>query len=510
MAIGNIERLLEDVDLQIDLVSPGSDSDARFRMGDGTLEISMRLHALNRARLCKAFRAIISDEDGDLIILQGGKSRCRDATDHEELFRQESFFHWCFGAKEPDLMGVIEPRTGQARLFVPRLPIEYETWMGHILTKEEWRTMYAVDEVLYVDEISSFIGMKTSLFFPKGVNTDSGVEHPVPVIEDIVSRRTEKEFLQLFELLSELRMVKTEMELDVMRYSAAVSSAAHVEIMQKIRPGMTEYQMESLFQHHCYGKGGCRYTSYTCICASGSNGATLHYGHAAAANSSTIQDGSICLFDMGTEYHCYGSDITCSFPANGNFTDDQKMIYEAVLASQRAVFEKVRPGVSWPEMHVLAERTILEKLLEGGLLVGDVDEMLEARLGAVFMPHGLGHTLGIDTHDVGGMLSGHPKRDSRPGLKSLRMTRTLRKNMVVTVEPGIYFNPALIEKAVNDPSLSKYLRTEEIDRFRTFGGVRLEDDIVITSDGYENLTRVPRNVADVEQVMAGAAWDSTP
>mmetsp|Transcript_11526 Transcript_11526/g.16636 ORF Transcript_11526/g.16636 Transcript_11526/m.16636 type:complete len:187 (-) Transcript_11526:208-768(-) len=186
------------------------------------------------------------------------------------------------------------------------------------------------------------------------------------------------------------------------------------------------------------------------------------------------------------------------------------MIYEAVLAAQRAVFEKVRPGASWPDMHVLAERTIQEKLIEGGLLVGDVDEMLEARLGAVFMPHGLGHTLGIDTHDVGGMLSGHPKRDLRPGLKSLRMTRTLRKNMVVTVEPGIYFNSSLIEKARTDPGLSKYLQMEEIDRFRNFGGIRLEDDIVIRSDGYENLTRVPRNVSDIENVMAGAAWDSTP
>mmetsp|Transcript_11526 Transcript_11526/g.16638 ORF Transcript_11526/g.16638 Transcript_11526/m.16638 type:complete len:105 (-) Transcript_11526:1422-1736(-) len=101
MATGDMEGLLEDVDLRIDLFSASSDNDASFRMGDGTLEISMRLHALNRARLCKAFRAVISDAEGDLIILEGGKSRCRDATDHEELFRQESFFHWCFGVKEP-------------------------------------------------------------------------------------------------------------------------------------------------------------------------------------------------------------------------------------------------------------------------------------------------------------------------------------------------------------------------------------------------------------------------
>uniref|UniRef100_A0A2C9L303 Peptidase M24 domain-containing protein n=1 Tax=Biomphalaria glabrata TaxID=6526 RepID=A0A2C9L303_BIOGL len=134
----------------------------------------------------------------------------------------------------------------------------------------------------------------------------------------------------------------------------------------------------------------------------GHNGSILHYGHSGAPNSKRLEDGDICLLDMGAEYYCYGSDITCSFPANGKFTQDQKAIYDAVLAANRAVLAAVRPGVSWVDMHKLAERVLLEHLVQLGLLKGNVEDMMRVRLGAVFMPHGLGHFLGIDTHDCGG------------------------------------------------------------------------------------------------------------
>lgn len=211
--------------------------------------------------------------------------------------------------------------------------------------------------------------------------------------------------------------------------------------------------------------------SYTCICASGGNGATLHYGHAGAPNSRTIKDGDICLFDMGCEYNCYGSDITCSFPANGRFTEDQKFIYNTVLKSNRAVMAATKPGVSWKSMHLLADRIHLNALTRHGLLKGNVDDMMEKSLGAVFMPHGLGHFLGIDTHDVGGYLEGEPPRSTLPGLKSLRTARILKEKMVLTIEPGIYFIDALLDKAMADPETADFFVPSAIARFRKFGGV---------------------------------------
>jgi len=309
----------------------------------------------------------------------------------------------------------------------------------------------------------------------------------------------------LHQTMIQLRAVKTPAELEVMRYVCKVSSEAHVELMKKVKPGMYEYQAESLFMHHCYFYGGHRHVGYTCICGAGTNAAVLHYGHAGAPNDAPISDGDMLLFDMGGEYARYGADITCSYPANGKFSEQQKTIYNIVLASVKAVEDAMRPGVSWPDMHLLAERTILEGLVEAGILVGSVDEMMDACLASTFMPHGLGHLLGIDTHDVGGYLAGE-SRSSRPGLASLRMGRVLEENMVVTVEPGVYFIDCALDKALATPEQARFINQEGLAAYRTFGGVRIEDDVVVTSDGIENLTLVPREVDDIEAVMAGGEW----
>lgn len=143
---------------------------------------------------------------------------------------------------------------------------------------------------------------------------------------------------------------------------------------------------------------------------------------------------------MGANYFGYAADITCTFPVSGKFTSDQKLIYEAVLTANLAVFEAAKPGVGWPDMHVLANRTLLEELKKGGLLKGDVDAMVTAGLGAIFQPHGLGHLLGLDVHDVGGYITGQPPRRQEPrGIEKLRTNRILQDRMVLTIEPGCYF-----------------------------------------------------------------------
>jgi Xaa-Pro dipeptidase len=213
------------------------------------------------------------------------------------------------------------------------------------------------------------------------------------------------------------------------------------------------------------------------------------------------------LNDSGAEYHGYSSDITCSYPVNGRFTPEQKGVYETVLAANRAVQQAMRPGVSWPDMHRLAERTIAERLRDLGLLRGTTEELMAAHVPALFMPHGLGHLMGLDVHDVGGYPEGCSRIDE-PGIRSLRCGRALEPGMVITVEPGVYFIEPVLEPALADPKLSRFLVPDVIARFKGFGGVRIEDDVVVTTTGSENLTRVPRDVKDIESVMAGAAWET--
>uniref|UniRef100_A0A7N8XYL0 Xaa-Pro dipeptidase n=1 Tax=Mastacembelus armatus TaxID=205130 RepID=A0A7N8XYL0_9TELE len=462
-----------------------------YWLGHDTLRVSAALFAENRRRLCKGLK----EKDGvvpqSLVVLQGGEQKQRYCTDTDLLFRQESFFHWAFGVTEADCYGAIDVDTGRSILFVPKLPESYATWMGEIFPKEHFKEKYAVDEVHYTCDVSPpglvFTVSVCVTFF---LRERTSLSYNVPVC--VCSR-----------------LIKTDMELEVLRYTNRISSEAHKMVMKHVKPGQKEYEMESLFQHYCYTKGGMRHTSYTCICGTGNNSSVLHYGHAGAPNDKTIQDGDMCLFDMGGEYYCYSSDITCSFPANGKFTADQRAIYEAVLKSSRAVMAAMKPGVKWTDMHRLADRIHLEELVKIGILHGSVEDMLKVHLGSVFMPHGLGHLLGIDVHDVGGYPEGI-ERINEPGLRSLRMGRLVLERMVLTVEPGVYFINHLLDQALANPAQSCFINNQVLARFRGFGGVRIEDDIAVTANGIELLTCVPRTVEEIEAVMADSTKTFSP
>ncbi|XP_049826665.1 xaa-Pro dipeptidase isoform X2 [Aethina tumida] len=475
---------------------------SKLAMGPGTLEIKPELFRINRNRLVEDLK---TKAPNGIVFLQGGSEIPFYDTDTTYIFRQESYFTWCFGVTEADCYGAIDVNTGESYLFVPRLPESYAIWMGPLHSLEDFSKKYEVSHVYYSDEISTVLkkisGSDTELLVISGVNSDSGFSFPQPTFEGIEDFKINKSIL--FDVIANLRVYKTDLEIEVIKYVVEVSSAAHRKVMRFAKPGLYEYQCESEFLNHCYSVGGCRHVAYTCICGTGVNPAILHYGHAGAPNNYPLKDGDICLFDMGGSYFGYAADITCSFPANGKFSDDQKLIYEAVLAANLAVFKAAKPGVSWRDMHVLANRTLLESLKKGGLLKGDVQEMLDAGLAATFQPHGLGHFMGLDVHDVGGYLNGHPERCDKPGLKSLRTARVLDERMVLTIEPGCYFIDPLLDAALSNEHLSKFLVPEVIERFRGFGGVRIEDDVLITKDGVVNLTKVPRTVQEIEDWIAG-------
>jgi len=473
---------------------------AHYQLGNN-LRVSMSLFSKNRKRLVEKMKSISNLPPKSFVLLQGGDDETQYSSDRELVFRQESYFQWCFGVTESGCSGAIQLETGKSILFVPRLPESYKVWSGKIHPTSHFKSKYAVDECYFFDQIKAVMEEKNAQTFLtlKGQNTDSGNYTQEAVFSGIGDFNVNNKLL--FPVITELRVFKTEEELEVLRYCNKVSSEAHKEIMRRIRPGWWEYQAEALFMGHCYTFGGCRHVSYTCIGASGENCAVLHYGHGGEPNSKLINDGDMCLFDMGAEYYCYASDITCSFPVNGKFTDQQKNIYNAVLKANRAVQNAMKPGVSWTDMHLLADRVQLEELKKMGLVVGSVDDMMKCRLGALFMPHGLGHFMGHDVHDVGGYPEDGPKRSGENGLKSLRTARTLQAGMVLTIEPGIYFNATTIGEAYSNPELSKFLVQEEINKFMNFGGVRIEDDVAVTETGIEMLTKVPRDVEEIELLM---------
>ncbi|XP_042511173.1 xaa-Pro dipeptidase [Macadamia integrifolia] len=475
-------------------------------------EIPMELHAENRRKLVQSLRQFLTSSSQPLngfVFLQGGEEQTRYCTDHAELFRQESYFAYLFGVMEPGFYGAIDIATGESILFAPRLSADYAVWLGEIKPLSYFKEKYMVSMVCYTDEIVEVLydhyggPGKPLLFLLHGLNTDSNKFSKPAELEDM--EKFETDLSMLHPILTECRIFKSELELALIQYANDVSSEAHIEVMRKTRADMKEYQLESIFLHHIYMYGGCRHCSYTCICATGENSSVLHYGHAAAPNDKTLKDGDMALLDMGAEYHFYGSDITCSFPVNGKFTSDQCLIYNAVLEAHNAVISTMKPGVSWVDMHKLAEKITLESLKTGGIIVGDIDEMMVERLGAVFMPHGLGHLLGIDTHDPGGYAAGM-ERPKEPGLRSLRTARELQEGMVITVEPGCYFIDALLVPAMESSNTSKFFNREAVTRFRSFGGVRIESDVHVTSNGCKNLTNVPREIREIEAVMAGAPW----
>lgn len=440
-----------------------------------TLAIPMEVHASSRLKL----KGILNEHgcNEGLVLLKGGDEMMQYDSDTEIVFRQDSWFQYLFGVKEPGMYGIINLDTGKNTLFIPRLPAEWEIWCGKIHTADSFRMSYAVDEVLFVEELADFItaNLTTSgkLHLMDGVNSDSG-SRAVPATfpgDNVFHEQSRVDLTKLHHAISTARVTKSTQEIEVMRYCAWVASQAHVETMRAAKEGMCEYELEAKFNYEIYSKGGCRKCAYTSICACGPNGSVLHYGHAGAPNDWTLKHRDMCLLDMGAEYHGYVSDITCSYPCADEFTDDQKAIYEGVLNAQRAVAAKFMPGTPWPDCHRAAEIEVLKALMGIGILHPDssIDEMIEAHLGATFMPHGLGHLIGCDVHDVGGYVEGTPERSPHPGVGKLRTSRVLVEGMVMTTEPGCYFIDALLDGALADPSKSKFINNDILSRFRGFG-----------------------------------------
>jgi Xaa-Pro dipeptidase len=393
-----------------------------------------------------------------IVHLQGGKPVTRNF-DVDYAFRQSSDFLYVTGVEEPGCHLLLDG--SREILLVPRVDAHHRVWEGHVPGPAEAKRLFGVDRVMYVDELKKVLRGR----------------RPVAAAK-------------LREALDELRAVKTEGELDLMRRANAVSGEAHLTVMKAAKPGLREYEIQAIFDAACL-KAGLKHLAYPSIVAAGINAAVLHY----RKNDALLRSGDLLLIDAGAENRGYASDITRAFPINGRFTRRQRDIYEIVLEAQKSCIERARPGVISADLHVHSMRVIAEGLRSIGLLRGATDGLVESGAVRLFYPHGLTHMLGLDVHDVTG---GKKRVMPNPTNVPVRFVAKLEPGFVITMEPGIYFIDALL----NDPALRRKHKGAvdfaKAETFLDFGGVRIEDDIVIRRGPAENLTHVPKEIAAVE------------
>jgi Xaa-Pro dipeptidase len=381
-------------------------------------------------------------------------------------------------------------------LFVPFLSEAYRLWM-HVKPLEKFRSDYDVDEVKLTDDLRKHLeeAKPSTIYLFAGTDSDSGLTVDEPSQDLLEGFEVNREVL--WPLICNLRAVKTPEEIELIRYVCKVGSEAECIAARSAKPGLLQNQLHTVFQFQHSIKSGGLHLGFCSIASSGCDCATLHY----IENDKVIQPNQMVLLDMGGKWHGYVADQAMTFPVSGKFDPKQRKIYTAVLEAQKAVKAQLKPGVQWDEMHLLAEKVILEHLIEIGVVNKfPMEELVEHRIGAIFFPHGLGHLLGLRVHDLGGYTEG-PARSEKEGLNKLRTRRVLEEGIVITVEPGCYFIDFKIEKTLNDPVKAKYLNKEKIEEYKEVGGVRLEDDVVITKDGYECLTLIPREIEDVEKLL---------
>ncbi|KAL8453142.1 hypothetical protein Emed_001012 [Eimeria media] len=420
--------------------------------------------------------------EGSVALLEGGTSdewMLYSSDCNKAPFRQEAFFQYLVGVNEPDLLAAFFLHSGELLLFTQRVPPDALRFMGAPRDSGFYRSRYSVTDVIEVEKVEDVEselkrrGVRT-LHVLRGVNSDSGRSIQPPKALSSFSSFTVDDSA-LYEILTHCRVHKTPLEVEHLAAACLCSSQGHCYVVRHMRPRMVEGQGEALFKAYVGFAGGARHV------AAGTNASILHYGHAGRPNDAIIAEGDLLLYDMGGDFGGYATDITCTFPVSGSFSEAQREIYSAVLDAQQSVIKSMRPG----------------KL---GVITGSLEESEAAGLGAVFMPHGLGHFMGMDTHDVGGFTPCCPPSDL-PGLRYLRTTRILQKGMCITVEPGCYFVDHLLKQAAKNPAQARLMDFNVIDKYRALGGVRLEDDVVITEEGVRNLTVVPRIVEDVEELV---------
>ena len=442
------------------------------------------MHYKHRDKLYSLF----SQTQQSIIFLEGAQVMYRYQTDYEFAFRQESNFWYVSGVNEPDCMAILNIDSKEFHLFVPKRDMQYAVWHGYVKSLNQYRSEYSPDHVHYVDELHEVVKkLEPSIIFCLDESSQKRFRSHEPEVT------TDSE--ALIEALNDARVIKTDEELKCLRKASQVNDEAFKRVIESWKPGMYEYQAKAIFTE-VQMSYGLQQDAYNGIYASGPNSAILHY----VSNTRQTQDGELFLIDAGFEYKGYAADFSRTFPVNGRFSTYQAALYDVVFTAQKQVIEAIKPGIRMEDLHMMSASTMMEGLLDIGIVKGSLNSIMEANIFALFFPHGLGHFLGLDTHDVGGYPKGVERID-RPGIFYLRARRELETGMVITIEPGIYFVPAVLGPALKDPSKQIFLNAKKIHQFMDFGGIRIEDNIVVTKNSYENLTHIAKERNEIERLM---------
>lgn len=456
----------------------------------------------NRSRLLDYLKSRAGASNNSFVLLKGNVEQYIYDDDQTHPFSQDNTFWWATGVDQPDVYALINVGDGTTRAYIPVIEAFRKYW-ERIMELEEYGENFELDETHFLPELEKHISAANpdTIYVLDGVNIYSGNKALTAQFDWLKNFRVNT--TALYPCVNEIKLKKSPEEIELLREAARIGSEAHVFVLQHAKPGINESHLQTLFRFYCGMHGPTVQQGYEEICAAGKNGAVLHY----IRNNSHIEDGQTVLLDAGTKINGYNSDITVTFPINGKFTEKQRQIYEVVLKAHNAVRDFVKAGVHWQDVHITAEKVILEGLLALGLVKGGtVEELWAKRVCYYFFPHGVGHYLGTYVHDlIGDPLKEKERRDISQ--QNIRVYRKLEESMVLTNEPGVYFIPRLIEKAKQDATLSEFFDFEKIAAYADeIPGVRIEDMLVVHADHAEGLTKVPRTVEQIERCMAGQAW----
>jgi Xaa-Pro aminopeptidase len=442
-----------------------------------------------------------------LILIMGNRESPMNYTDNTYHFRQDSNFLYYFGLDIIGVAGLIDVDKNEELIIGREFNIDDAIWSGPQATLASLVERVGVSSIVPFGKLAEMIKAAQSTgkpihFLPpyrhdNMIDLSNWLDIPTDQLK-------EKASIELIHAVIQQRAYKTDEEILEMEKAVNISGEMHVTAMRLAKAGMTEAQVTGMVQAVAVGGGGN--LSYPVILTV--NGHVLHNHY----HGNVLQNGQMVLGDFGAENVMrYAGDITRTFPVAAQFTTLQKEIYEIVLKAETDSIASLRPGIAYKDVHLASAKIIAQGLKDLGIMKGDVDEAVAAGAHALFFPHGLGHMIGLDVHDMedlGENYVGYNNsitRNEQFGLSALRLGRNLETGFVLTVEPGIYFIPDLIDLWQKEHKFEHFIDYQKLEAYRDFTGVRIEDDVLITNNGYKVLGNpIPKTIAEVEAIRGEA------
>ena len=439
----------------------------------------------------RSLAALVGDRP---VLLMGHRPSARNYLANPLPFRQDSTLLYFTGVEEPGSAAVIGPG-GDTTLYLPERTADDALWHGVLPTLDDVAATCGAESARPMHTLEPASYLTLPIAEPHGnAHAARIVGRPLDPADPLGTGDRD-----LLDAVVALRLTRDWDEVLAMRWAMFATKEAHVVAMEATRPGITDVSIQALIEG-VFALHGMT-TAYPSIVTP--RGEVLH-GHATGA---TLQRGDLLLVDAGAEGpHGYASDVTRTWPVSGTFTARQRDVYAAVLAANEASIEVVAPGVRYKDVHLTSARVLTQALKDWGLLRGDVDGLVEQGAHAVFFPHGVGHLIGLDVHDLelfgdAALYPGEP-RSEQFGLGYLRLDRDLEEGMVVTVEPGLYWAPAILGDAALRERLGDSVEWVVAEQWVGLGGVRIEDDVLVTEDGHDVLSEaIPKTIEEVEELV---------